>query len=60
MSEVSLGKFKDMLDSLVRDFSLKGKGGSLLTGERHFQHSTGLLFISQLRGKERREAAKVP
>lgn len=58
MSKISSGKFKEMLDALFRYFPEKGKGFSL-DWEHHFRHPTGLLFISQLRGKGRREAGKV-
>lgn len=33
MSKISLGKFKEMLDALVRNVPLRGKSSSLLTGE---------------------------
>lgn len=60
MSKISLGKFKDVPDSLVGYIPLKGKGFSLDWGRALPAFHRPIFLIFQLRGKGRREAGQVP
>lgn len=56
MSKISLGKFKEMLETLIRNFPLRGKNSSLSTGEWYStipQAHCSSFLDSEARGEEK-------